>query len=124
MFKGRHDTALFRVYKNLTFFIFYDIIIIENKERGKFMKKTIYIYMSEDCNEPFVYTTEKEAIEAVEEEINYHAEKWGDDDESIIDAQQDFKESIEGGLEVDRWYGTSILDNVFGFHVREIEFND
>lgn len=88
------------------------------------MKKTIYIYMSEDCNEPFVYTTEKEAIEAVEEEINYYAEKWGDDDESIIDAQQDFKESIEGGLEVDRWYGTSILDNVFGFHVREVEFYD
>lgn len=88
------------------------------------MRKTIYIYMSEECNEPFVYTTEKEAIEAVEEEINYYAEKWGDDDESILDAQQSFRECIEGGTEVDRWYGTSVLDNVFGFHVREVEFND
>lgn len=88
------------------------------------MKKTIYIYMSEECNEPFVYTTEKEAIEAVKEEINYYAEQWGDDDESIIEAQQDFEKSIESGLEIDRWYGTSILDNVFGFHVREVEFND
>lgn len=88
------------------------------------MRKTIYIYMSEECNEPFVYTTGKEAIEAVKEEINYYAEKWGDDDEFIIEAQQDFEESIEGGLEIDRWYGTSVLDNVFGFHVREVEFND
>ena len=88
------------------------------------MKKIIYVYMSEDCNDPFLYTTEKEAIEAVEDEINYYADKWGDDDESVIEARQDFKKSIEGGIEIDKWYGTSILDNVFGFHVREVEFYD
>lgn len=86
------------------------------------MKRTIYIYMSEECSDPFVYTTEKEAIEAVEEEINYYAEKWGDEDEDVLEARKEFEQCL-----IDRsksWYGISILDNVFGFYVREVEFND
>jgi len=87
------------------------------------MKKTIYIYMSEKCGEPFVYTTEKEAIEAVEEEITYYTEAWGED-ESITEARNEFIDSMKNGIKVDRWYGTSYLDDVFGFHVREVEFCD
>ncbi len=88
------------------------------------MKKIIYIYQSEECNEPFVYATEKEAIEAVEDEINYYAEKWGNEDDDILDARKEFQRLIEGGIKLDLWYGTYILDNSFGFYVREVEFSD
>lgn len=86
------------------------------------MTRNIFIYQSDKCSDPMVYTTWKDAIEAVSEEIDYYAEKWGDDDEEVREAREEFELCL-----IDRskdWYGTSILDNVFGFYVREVEFND
>lgn len=86
------------------------------------MKKQIFIYQSEKCSDPLVYTTWADAIEAVSQEIDYYAEKWGDDDEEVCTARKEFELAL-----IDRskhWYGTCILDNVFGFYVREVEFYD
>ena len=45
--------------------------------------KTIYIVQTDKCSDPTVYTSKEEAITAVEDEINYYAEKWGDEDETL-----------------------------------------
>ena len=88
------------------------------------MKKTIFIYQSEACSDPFVYTSWEDAIEAVNEEINYYAEKWGDDDESIVEARQAFEKRLEEKDEGREWFGTCVVDEAFGFYVREVEFED
>ena len=86
------------------------------------MKRQIFIYQSDKCSDVLVYTSWKDAIEAVSQEIDYYAEKWGDDDEEVCEAREEFELEL-----IDRskdWYGTSVVDNVFGFYVREVEFDD
>lgn len=86
------------------------------------MKRNVFIYQEDKCSDPMVYTTWKDAIEAVSQEIDYYAEMWGDEDAEVLEARKEFEQCL-----IDRsksWYGTSILDNVFGFYVREVEFND
>ena len=103
-----------------------DNMLLEQERLEKALEKskhrTIFIYQEDKCTDPMVYTTWKDAIEAVSQEIDYYAEMWGDDDAEVLEARKEFEECL-----IDRskdWYGTVILDNVFGFYVREVEFPD
>ena len=103
-----------------------DNMLFEQARVEKALEKSrhriIFIYQTEKCSDPMVYTTWEDAIEAVSQEIDYYAEKWGDEDEEVLEARKEFELNL-----IDRskdWYGTSILDNIFGFYVREVEFRD
>lgn len=80
------------------------------------MKKTIYIYIAND-SEPFVFTTLKEAREAIDDEINYLKERWGYDDDEVAEC---YKELNSCRIDGD-YVGTYLGENTFGFYVREIE---
>ena len=83
--------------------------------------KTIYIVHTDKCSDPTVYTSKEEAITAIEDEINYWAEKWGDEDEAIVTAREEFQDSL-AKAERSGCFGTYISDNSIHCYIETVEF--
>ena len=84
--------------------------------------KTIYIVQCEKYSDLTVYTSKEEAVEAIEDEINYYAEKWGNEDEAIITAREELQVSL-AKAERSGYFGTYISDNSINCHIETIEFD-
>lgn len=84
--------------------------------------KTIYIVQYEKYSDLTVYTSKEEAVAAIEDEINYYAEKWGDEDEAIVTAREELQDSL---TKADRsgYFGTYLLDNSINCHIETVEFD-
>lgn len=84
--------------------------------------KTIYIVQCKDYSDLTVYTSKEEAVTAIEDEINYYAEKWGNEDEAIVTAREELQDSL---TRADRsgYFGTYILDNSISCHIETVEFD-
>jgi len=84
--------------------------------------KTIYIVQCEDHSDLTVYTSKEEAVTAIEDEINYYAEKWGNEDEAIVTAREELQDSL---TRADRsgYFGTYISDNSISCHIETVEFD-
>jgi len=84
--------------------------------------KTIYIVQCEKYSDLTVYTSKEEAVTAIEDEINYFAEKWGDEDEAIVTAREELQSSL---AKADRsgYFGTYLLDNSISCHIETVEFD-
>ena len=83
--------------------------------------KTIYIVQTDKCSDPTVYTSKEEAITAIEDEINYYAEKWGDEDEAIVTAREELQSSLVKA-ERSGYFGTYISDNSIHCYIETVEF--
>ena len=83
--------------------------------------KTIYIVQTDKCSDPTVYTSKEEAITAIEDEINYWTEKWGDEDEAIVTAREEFQDSL-AKAERSGYFGTYISDNSIHCYIETVEF--
>lgn len=84
--------------------------------------KTIYIVQSEKYSDLAVYTSKEEAVAAIEDEINYYAEKWGNEDEAIVIAREELQDSL-ARAERSGYFGTYILDNSISCHIETVEFD-
>ena len=84
--------------------------------------KTIYIVQLEKCSDLTVYTSKEEAVAAIEDEINYYAEKWGNEDEAIVTAREELQDSL---AKADRsgYFGTYLLDNSISCYIETVEFD-
>ena len=84
--------------------------------------KTIYIVQFEKHSDLTVYTSKEEAVAAIEDEINYYAEKWGNEDETIVTAREELQDSL---AKADRsgYFGTYLLDNSISCHIETVEFD-
>lgn len=84
------------------------------------LKKTIYIYQTDD-SEPFACATKEEAEAAINDELQYLIDRWHYDTEEIAEARMALAESQKKADEVG-WVGTYVGEHVIGYYIQEIEF--
>lgn len=81
------------------------------------MKKTIYIYITNYCFDPVVYTSLEEARKALDNDIDYFKKRWGYDDDDIQECYNELNNcSVSEG-----YIGTYLGDTNFDIYIREIE---
>ena len=85
------------------------------------LKKTIYIYQTDD-SEPFACATKEEAEIAINDELQYLIDRWHYDTDEIAEAR---KILIERQKKANKtgWVGTNIGEHVIGYYIQEIEFD-
>lgn len=82
------------------------------------MKKTIYIYINSDSNEPEVFMTKEAALAEMEHDLEYHQERWGYDVKELAEAELELERQVEAGRE---WCGTYLGELGVDLYTREIE---
>lgn len=83
------------------------------------MKKTIYIYIESNSNEPEVHMSVESALESMTADLKYHAERWGYDEDELNEAIKELKE--DASANADYCFGTYLGDLSVNCYAREIE---
>ena len=84
------------------------------------MKKTIYIYIESNTNEPEVHMSVESALESMIADLKYHAERWDYDEDDLNGAIKELKEDASSSAN-DHWFGTYLGELSVNCYVREIE---
>lgn len=85
------------------------------------LKKTIYIYQTDD-SEPFACATKEEAETAINDELQYLIDRWHYDTDEIAEARKTLAER-QKKADKTGWVGTYVGEHVIGYYIQEIEFD-
>lgn len=83
------------------------------------MKKTIYIFIDSNTNEPEVHMSVDSAVNSMVESLEYHAERWGYEKEELDAAIKELKE--DASVNSDYCFGTYLGELSVNCYAREIE---